>query len=95
MMAIFKRGKNWWFKYVWRGEQICETTKQSNKQVAKQMEAADRTARAKGEVGIIDRKSAPTLKSFLQGDFKQHIETKFMEKATTRAYYRWGIDALC
>jgi hypothetical protein len=41
-MAVFKRGKKWWYKFVWNGELIRESTKQSNKRTAEQMEAADR-----------------------------------------------------
>ena len=53
-MAVFKRGKIWWYKFNWNGEPIRESTKQSNKRVAEQMEAAHRTSLAKGEVGIRD-----------------------------------------
>ncbi|MFN0170880.1 MAG: tyrosine-type recombinase/integrase [Bryobacteraceae bacterium] len=58
------------------------------------MESAVKASLAKNEVGIREKKPIPTLKAFLQGEFKQHVETTFMEKATTRAYYSWGIGAL-
>ncbi len=54
-MAVYKRGDTWWFKFVWRGELIRESTKQGNKRVAEQIEAARKTQKAKGEVGIKDR----------------------------------------
>jgi spore germination protein GerM len=47
-----RESKYWWYKFVWNGEPIRESTKQTNKRVAEQMEAAHRTALAKGEVGI-------------------------------------------
>ncbi|MBM3775637.1 MAG: site-specific integrase, partial [Acidobacteria bacterium] len=50
-MAVFKRGKKWWYKFVWNGELIRESTKQSNKRTAEQMEAAHKASLAKGEVG--------------------------------------------
>ena len=68
-MAVFRRGKKWWYKFTWNGECIRESTKQSNKRVAEQMEAAHRTSMAKGEVGIRERKRAPTLKEFAERDF--------------------------
>ena len=55
-MAVYKQrnSKNWWYKFTWNGEPIRESTKQTNKRVAEQMEAAHRAALAKGEVGIRD-----------------------------------------
>jgi hypothetical protein len=49
-MAVYKqpKSKNWWYKFNWNGEAIRESTKQTNKRVAEQMEAAHRTALAKG-----------------------------------------------
>jgi hypothetical protein len=47
-MAVYKRGKIWWYKFVWNGAQIRHSTKQTNKRVAEQMEAAHRTSLAKG-----------------------------------------------
>ncbi len=49
-MAVYKqpKSKNWWYKFTWNGELIRESTKQTNKRVAEQMEAAHRTAFAKG-----------------------------------------------
>ena len=57
-MAAYKQPKSkyWWYKFFWNGEPIRESTKQTNKRVAEQMEAAPRTALAKGEVGIRERK---------------------------------------
>ena len=63
-MAVYKRGKIWWYEFLFDGERVRKSTKQGNKRVAEQMEAADRTRRAKGEVGIVERKFAPTLKAF-------------------------------
>lgn len=62
---------------MWRGERIQESTRQSNKRVAEQMEAARKTQLAKGEVGIKDRPPVPTLRQFAENTFLPHI----------RAYY--------
>jgi hypothetical protein len=47
-----KNSNRWWYKFVWNGELLRESTKQWNKRIAEQMEAAHRTALAKGEVGL-------------------------------------------
>ena len=67
-MGVYKQRNSdkWWYKFAWRGRTIRESTKQTNKRVAKQMESARKTQLAKGEVGIEDRKPSPTLKSFLE-----------------------------
>ena len=59
---VYKQAKSkyWWIKFTWNGDQIRESTKQTNKRVAEQMEAARRTALAKGEVGIRDKRPIPT-----------------------------------
>ena len=51
----------YWYKFMWKGRLIREPTKQGNDKVARNMESAHRTSLAKGEVGIGDKKPAPTL----------------------------------
>ena len=55
-MSIFKRGNVYWYHFLFNGEHIQKSTKQGNPRTARQMEAAYRTALAKGEVGITERK---------------------------------------
>src|ERR1700733_963429 len=88
-MAVYKqpKSKNWWYKFTWNGEAIRESTKQTNKRVAEQMEAAHRTALAKGEVGIRERKVVPTLKVFAPR-FEQAIETECADKPATISFYK-------
>jgi hypothetical protein len=91
---VYKRGKIWWYKFTWNGEPIRESTKLSNKRNAEQMEAAHKTSLAKGEVGIRDRVSVPTLKDFADRDFKPYIESRFQNKPKTLEYYRTGLKNL-
>ena len=58
------------------------------------MEAAHKTALAKGEVGIRERKLVPTLKDFAEGEFRRYVESTFAAKIQTRRYYEHGIKAL-
>ena len=46
-MAIYKRGKTYWYKFMFQGQLVRESTKQGNDKVARQMEAAHRTRLAK------------------------------------------------
>jgi integrase len=93
-MAVYRRGKIWWYKFNWNGEPIRETTKQSNKRVAEQMEAARRTALAKGEVGIRDRAPVPTLRQFAEADFLPFVRSTFAAKPKTQRYYAYGVKSL-
>ena len=88
------RSKNWWYKFNWNGDQIRESTKQTNKRVAEQMEAAHRTALAKGEVGIRDRKPVPTLRDFAETAFLPFVRSTFAAKPKTLAYYENGANRL-
>jgi integrase len=89
-MSIYKRGKTYWFKVMWNGQLIRKSTKQGSDKVARQIEAAHRTALAKGEVGIREKKPAPTLKEFLKQDFQKYAETRHATKLLTLRYYTQG-----
>jgi integrase len=93
-MAIYKRGKVYWYKFVWNGEQIRTSTKQGNQRVAEQIEAARKTQLAKGEVGIKDRKPVPTLVEFVSRDFRPYVDATFEAKPKTLSYYVNGLKRL-
>ncbi len=80
----------YWYKFMWQGKLVRESTKQGNDKVARQMEAAHRTSLAKGEVGIRERKAVPTLKEFLKQEFLPYVETRHVAKHNTLRYYTDG-----
>lgn len=86
-MSVFKRGNVWWYRFRWNAAEIRQSTKQSNKRVAEQMEAAHKTSLAKGEVGLREKKKAPTLKQFAP-DFERAIENQCGEKPRTVEFYK-------
>jgi len=57
-VSIFKRGNVYWYHFLFNGEHIQKSTKQGNPRTARQIEAAHKTALAKGEVAS---KSGPRL----------------------------------
>jgi integrase len=93
-MAIYKRGKIYWYKFVWLGKLVRESTKQGNDKVARQMEAAHRTSLAKGEVGIREKKKAPSFGEFAEKQFLPWAESTFSAKRKTWLYYRNGVRRL-
>jgi hypothetical protein len=84
----------YWYKFMWQGKLVRESTKQGNDKVARQMEAAHRTSLAKGEVGIRERRPSPTLAEFMSHTFHPWVESTFREKPRTAIWYRGGIRRL-
>jgi integrase len=83
----------YWYKFMWQGKLVRESTKQGNDKVARQMEAAHRTSLAKGEVGIREKKPSPTLAEFIDKRFEPWAKATF-EKASPKTwfdYYRVGL----
>jgi integrase len=86
--VIYKRGRTYWYKFMWSGRLIRESTKQGNDKVARQMESAHRTSLAKGEVGIRDKKLAPTLAAFIDSRFEPWARATF-EKSSPKTWFDW------
>ena len=85
-MAIYKRGAVYWYGFWFGGQRVQRSTKQGNPRVARQIEAACKTALAKSEMGITERRPAPTLKDFSRR-FMEYIQTRCAEKPATVGFY--------
>ncbi|MGC1902190.1 MAG: hypothetical protein WA715_00045 [Candidatus Acidiferrum sp.] len=81
---------------MWQGKLVRESTKQGNDKVARQMEAAHRTSLAKGEVGIREKKPAPTLREFIDNRFEPWARATFEKNSpkTWLDWYRVGLRAI-
>jgi integrase len=78
----------YWYKFMWQGKLIRESTKQGNDKVARSMESAHRTSLAKGEVGIRERKPSPTLADFIDKRFEPSVKATF-EKSSPKTWLDW------
>ncbi|MFZ0309143.1 MAG: site-specific integrase [Candidatus Sulfotelmatobacter sp.] len=83
----------YWYKFMWNGTLVRESTKQGNDKVARQMEAAHKTSLAKGEVGLREKKAVPTLTEFCRKRFAPWAESTSSLK-TWRDFYRVGLMAI-
>jgi integrase len=94
--VIYKRGKIYWYKLMWQGKLIRESTKQGNDKVARQMESAHRTSLAKGEVGLREKMPLPTLGEFIDKRFEPWARATFETGSlkTWRDFYKVGIRAI-
>jgi integrase len=75
-MAVFKRGKFYWFEFWFQGERFQKSTKVTNRRDAEGIESAYRTKLAKGELDLVERKKPPKfsqlIKEFLAWSKIQH-----------------------
>lgn len=74
-MAIYRRGKTWWYSFVFKGTRVQKSTKVENRREAENIEKAAWTQLARGEVNIADkpqaeRRTIGQLLDVLENDFK-------------------------
>ena len=94
-MSIFKRGNVYWYKFMWNGEMIRESTKQRNQNTARNIESAHRTKLANGLVGIREKKVAPTLREFCDTRFEPWAKSTFEKTTPTNwLWFRGGMRPL-
>src|SRR6202163_3129821 len=76
---IYKRGKTgiYWYKFMWQGKLVRESSKQGNDKVARNIESAHRSFFFQAEDGIRDKKLAPTLNDFLTRRFEPWAKARF------------------
>lgn len=87
---VYKRGNIWWFKFVFNGQLISRTTRQTNKKVAAAMEADFKRGLQRGELGL----SETAIPEFAAA-IKQFIEwTAMTSKASTAKRHETSSAAL-
>ena len=89
-----KDSSNWWYKFTWNGKLIRQSTKQTNKRLAEQMEATHKATLAKGEVGIREKNPVPTLKDFTQESFLPFVRSTRAAKPNTVRFYKNSVANL-
>jgi hypothetical protein len=65
-MGLTKRGGVYWYEFWFAGKRCRKSTSVANLRAAGDVERAYRTALAKGEVGITERKGVPTFRAAMQ-----------------------------
>jgi integrase len=73
----------WWIRFKFKGRLIQQSSKVTNIQEARTIEASLKTALARGEVGIFEKKTAPTLAQFIDADYLPHVKHKHAAKPRT------------
>jgi len=92
---VYKRegSKFYTYEFYFEGKRHRRSTGQTDKEAARDMMAAHRTALAKGDAGFRERKRL-SLADFLKKEFLPFIEAKCAAKPSTLRYYATGAQTL-
>ena len=88
-MAIFKRGKFYWYEFIFDGRRVRKSTKQGDKEAAKTMAAKERTRLAMDGVGLEEKPkeknlTITSLLDALEADFKMRGKWTVRNESTFR-----------
>src|ERR1700733_1626174 len=92
-MRIFKRGSTYWFELVYEGQRFQKSTRVRNRRDAEDIASTFRTALAKGDVGITERKKVPTFVTAMRDFLKWAAQENQMSKGSSDRY-RYSSQAL-
>jgi integrase len=90
-MGLFKRGGVYWYEFIYEGRRIRRSSNVKNQRAEGEIERAYRTALAKGEVGITERKPVPSFRVAMDGFIKWSFES---HKRATHVRYKTSSVAL-
>lgn len=76
-MAIFKRGKFYWYEFTYDGKRIRESTQQGDKETAKTLMGAERSRLARVDAGLESPEPKPQAKSATVGDLLDELKHSY------------------
>ncbi|PYX60793.1 MAG: hypothetical protein DMG76_01620 [Acidobacteria bacterium] len=85
-MALYKRSGVYWYEFVYGGRRYRKSTGVKNQRTAGDIERAFRTALAKGDVGITERKAVPGFRRAMAEFLRWSEEEHRAHYATHRRY---------
>lgn len=86
-MALYKRGKTWWYKFAVDGIKYRESSKTNNKELARNIETARRREIISGRAGLTKPKLVPTFQDFHK-ELLTEIEHKSADHPRTIEFYK-------
>jgi site-specific recombinase XerD len=94
-MRIYKPKNStfWTYEFVYKCKRYHKSTKMKNEREALKVANAVFTDLVKGEVGIAERKEAPTLREFRE-DFITAVKAEKQDKPKTVQFYGYAFDSL-
>lgn len=94
-MSVYKRGRNgvYWMRFCFEGRNIQRSTRLRNRREAENYEAEMRSRLVREGLGILERKSIPTLRQFAER-FAAEIAIQCAAKPRTVQFYAQQMKAL-
>lgn len=92
-MAIYKRGKVYWYDFVFHGVRYQQSTKTGNLRSAEQIESKAKTDLALGRYGLTAQKPGPMMKDYAE-TFRGFIRTRNAAHPATVAFYLEKLERL-
>lgn len=90
-MAIYKRGKVYWYKFEFNGKRYQASTRVRNRVKAETIENKVRTDLALGAHGLQAIKPGPSFKDYAE-QFKAYVRTHSVDRPATISFY---LEKLC
>ena len=92
-MSIFKRGDVYWYEFWYGGRRYRKSANVTSQRAAGEIERAFKTALAKGDVGITERKPVPGFRTSME-DFLAWSEEEHTAHPRTHLRYKTSSAAL-
>lgn len=93
-MAVYKRGRVWFYDFTLNGERHNKSTQARNKRAAEDIERKVRNDLVLGIHGLIAPRECPTFKTFAEGRFLDHVRVRSADKPRTVSYYEEKVRRL-
>jgi integrase len=92
-MSVYKRGGVYWMRFCFEGRNIQRSTRLKNRREAEDYEAVIRSRLVRDGLGVLERKSIPTLREF-SARFAAEIAIQCAPKPRTVQFYAQQMKAL-
>lgn len=93
-MAVFKRGKVWWYDFRFGGSRIRESTKATTRAEALQAEAIRKAELVQGRGRLHKAEASPLFSVFASGEFSSWCASEHKDRLSTYARYMRSAKAL-
>jgi integrase len=90
-MAVYRRGKTWWYVFEFGGRRIQESSGSRNKTAAVRIEAKRRTDLSERRAGFTKLKLAPKFEEFVEQFLKWSEQ---QHKPKTHGLHQWNCETL-
>jgi len=93
-MAIFRRGRVWWYDFRINGVRVRESTNATTRAAAVQAEALRKTELAAGHVPRVSTEPSPRFLDFAYGEFAEWCANEHRDHPSTYQRYMKSIKAM-